>query len=95
MFLGLMGGIGCWICQSKNRPGYEGFIICALLGPIGLIIVLCLSRQSPDKAGRHWTDAAPAVLPPAGWYPHPAGGERYWSGSEWSLGVPPRLGGGK
>jgi hypothetical protein len=65
----LQGGIGCAICQMKNRSGVEGFLLGALLGPIGLIIVLCLPKQSPDDGGRrHWTDEVPST-PPPGWRP--------------------------
>jgi hypothetical protein len=78
----LQGGIGCFICQAKNRPGYEGFLLGALLGPIGLIIVLCLPKLAPPPVG----------APPAGWYPDPGqvAGERYWNGRAWSD-LPPRL----
>jgi len=79
--LGLQGGIGCAISQAKNRPGWEGFFLGALLGLIGIIIVLCLPRQAPRSA-----------LPAAGWYPDSGnpGGQRYWNGHRWAD-LPPRL----
>lgn len=75
----LCGGIACAINQSKNRSGGEGFLLGALLGIIGLIIVLCLPKL--PAAG-----ASSPALPPPGWYPDPAGPaqQRYWDGARWS-----------
>jgi uncharacterized membrane protein YeaQ/YmgE (transglycosylase-associated protein family) len=69
----LCGGIGCAIAQAKNRKGYEGFVIGAVLGVVGIVIVLCLPRLSRER--------------PAGWYADPAGVagvERFWDGCQWS-----------
>jgi hypothetical protein len=46
--LGLHGGIGCAIMRSKNRSGVGGFALGALLGLIGIIITLCLSKVEDD-----------------------------------------------
>jgi hypothetical protein len=74
---GLQGGIACAIAQAKHRSGKEGFWWGALLGPIGIIYVLCMAR------------GVPGVGPP-GWYPDPAGDpvERYWNGHEWAFSRP-------
>jgi hypothetical protein len=69
----LQGGIACAITQSKNRSGYTGFVTGALLGIIGIIIVLCLPK-------------IPARTGSPGWYPDPlgrCGSERYWDGRCW------------
>jgi hypothetical protein len=67
----LLGGVCCAINQAKNRSGRDGFFIGALLGPVGLIIVLCLPKLAK-------------VSTPAGWYALPGGVERYWDGQAWS-----------
>jgi predicted RNA-binding Zn-ribbon protein involved in translation (DUF1610 family) len=41
----LQGGLTHLICQSKNRP--NGFWLGFLLGPIGIIVAVCLSKL-PD-----------------------------------------------
>jgi hypothetical protein len=73
----LLGGVCCAINQAKNRSGRDGFFIGALLGPVGLIIVLCLPKESPRSV---WN------LPAAGWYPDPGNrvGQRYWNGHQWA-----------
>jgi peptidoglycan/LPS O-acetylase OafA/YrhL len=82
----LQGGIACAISQAKNRSGKEGFMWGALLGPIGIIVVLCQPKLAPPPEG----------APPAGsfgWYPDPRAplvGERYMERSAWSD-LPPRL----
>jgi Protein of unknown function (DUF2510) len=88
-FSALCGGIGCAINQAKNRSGREGFLLGALLGVIGVIIVLCLpklpSPELPHLGG--W----PAGLPPPGWYQNPADPDqhRWWDGVRWSDPPPP------
>ena len=71
----LQGGIACAISQAKNRPGREGFLLGFLLGPIGIIIVLCLPKMAASR----------------GWYQDPSdpGQQRYWDGVRWSD-LPPR-----
>jgi hypothetical protein len=71
--------IAAVIGHTKNRSIGESFLIGALLGLIGVIIVLLL----PNKA-------APGMAKP-GWYPDPAGtnSQRYRNGREWSD-LPPR-----
>jgi hypothetical protein len=63
----LCGGIGCAINKSKNRSGGEGFLLGALLGVIGIIIVLCLPKLPAPELPRAWP-----ALPPPGWYQDPA-----------------------
>ena len=82
----LCGGIGCAINQSKNRSGREGFALGALLGLIGIIIVLCLPKLPAAELPRAW----PALTPP-GWYQDPADPtqHRWWDGARWSDPPPP------
>ena len=72
---GLQGGIACAISQAKNRSGRDGFLMGALLGPIGIIIALCLPKEAPRSV---WE------LPPEGWYPEPGnpGGQPAGGGLE-------------
>jgi Protein of unknown function (DUF2510) len=76
------GAVSAAIGNSKNRGIGESFLWGALLGVIGVIVVLCLPRNL-------------AGAPKAGWYPDPAGsgGQRYWNGRQWSD-LPPRDVGG-
>jgi hypothetical protein len=78
------------IAHTKNRNVGEGFLWGALLGVIGVIIVLCLP---PPKSK---TPLPPGTPPPPGaakrgWYADPTGTgkQRYWNGKEWSD-LPPR-----
>jgi O-antigen/teichoic acid export membrane protein len=50
--LGLQGGIACAIAQAKNRDGFEWFVIGAVLGLIGIIVVLCLPKLPADAPPR-------------------------------------------
>jgi Protein of unknown function (DUF2510) len=82
--------IAAAIAHTKNRNVGEGFLWGALLGVIGVIIVLCLP---PPKSK---TLLPPGTPPPpgaakGGWYPDPAGTgqQRYWNGKKWSD-LPPR-----
>jgi hypothetical protein len=70
--------ISAAIGHAKNRNIGESFLWGALLGVIGVIVVLCLP-----------TNLAGAAKP--GWYPDPSGngGQRYWNGQQWSD-LPPR-----
>jgi Protein of unknown function (DUF2510) len=72
------GAVTAAIGHAKNRNVGESFLWGALLGVIGVIVVLCLSKN-------------PGAAPKPGWYPDPAdsGGQRYWNGGEWSD-LPPR-----
>ncbi len=40
----IFGIIGAWIATSKGRGGCFWFTLCAVLGPIGLIIAAVISR---------------------------------------------------
>jgi hypothetical protein len=77
------GGIACAIMQAKNQSGRDGFVLGALLGPIGIIIALCMPKLPAPELPRVW---APPVLPPPGWYQDPADPDqhRYWDGQRWS-----------
>jgi hypothetical protein len=53
-------------------------------------------RRRPEPGGEAGTygEARPPALPPAGWYPDPAGsaGERYWDGAAWTERTQPLAG---
>lgn len=72
------GAVSAAIGNTKNRSIGGSFLWGALLGLIGVIVVLCLPSNPVGGAK-------------AGWYPDPAGtgGERYWNGRQWSD-LPPR-----
>lgn len=72
------GAVSAAIGHAKNRGVGESFLWGALLGLIGVIVVLCLP-----------TNHAGAAKP--GWYADPAGtgSQRYWNGRQWSD-LPPR-----
>jgi len=40
----VFGLIGAWVATTKGRGGCRWFVICALLGPIGLLIAVVLPR---------------------------------------------------
>ena len=42
----LFGVIGAWIATTKGRSGCGWFIICSILGPIGLILAAVISKKS-------------------------------------------------
>jgi hypothetical protein len=42
----LCGILGAWIATTKGRSGCGWFLVCALLGPIGLIIAAVISKKS-------------------------------------------------
>lgn len=84
------------IAHVKNRNVGEGFLWGALLGGIGVIIVLCWSPKSKTSPSAQPAPLPPGTPPPPGaakrgWYPDPAGTglKRYWNGKEWSD-LPPR-----
>ncbi len=39
------GVIGAWIATSKGRGGCSWFALCAILGPIGVVIAAVVSRN--------------------------------------------------
>jgi hypothetical protein len=41
----LFGILGAWIATTKGRSGCGWFIICSLLGPIGLILAAVISKK--------------------------------------------------
>ncbi len=41
----LLGIIGAWIATSKGRSGCFWFVLCAMLGPIGLVIAAVIPRS--------------------------------------------------
>lgn len=43
----ICAGVGAAITSSKNRGAGEGLVIGGLLGILGVIITLCLSKQLP------------------------------------------------
>ena len=42
----LFGIFGAWIATTKGRSGCGWFILCSILGPIGLIIAAVISKKS-------------------------------------------------
>ena len=63
------------IAHLKNIPISVGLLLGALLGLLGLVIVVCLPSNRKRAPGG----------PPPGWYPNPAGtgASRYWNGQAW------------
>lgn len=50
LFLGipiwlLFGIIGAWIATTKGRSGCGWFLLCSILGPIGLILAAVISKK--------------------------------------------------
>jgi hypothetical protein len=41
----LCGILGAWIATSKGRGGCFWFLLCAVLGPFGLILAAVVSRK--------------------------------------------------
>jgi len=80
--------IAAAIAHTKNRDVGEGFLWGALLGVIGVIVVLCLP---PPKTGLPPGTPPPPGAAKRGWYPDPTGTgkQRYWTGKRWSD-LPPR-----
>jgi hypothetical protein len=55
---------------------------------VAMVVGLTTSaRRRPPRSG---PPRDPAL--PAGWYPHPDGGYRWWTGEEWAPRVPPPSG---
>jgi hypothetical protein len=40
----LFGILGAWIATTKGRSGCAWFLVCALLGPIGLLIAAIVPK---------------------------------------------------
>ena len=45
----LCGILGAWIATTKGRGGCAWFLLCSILGPIGLILAAVISKKS-DRA---------------------------------------------
>ncbi|AKT42636.1 hypothetical protein [Chondromyces crocatus] len=43
----LCGILGAWIATTKGRGGCFWFLLCAVLGPIGVIVAAVISRNEP------------------------------------------------
>jgi hypothetical protein len=41
----LFGILGAWIATTKGRGGCFWFVLCALLGPVGLVLAAVVSRK--------------------------------------------------
>jgi len=74
----VIGGVG----------GIFGFVIGIFLGFIGLALLIAglVRRLVRPSAARVGAVPAPALMPPAGWYPDPGrpGAQRYWDGTTWT-----------
>lgn len=70
----LCAAVAAAIGHMKNRNVGESFLWGAVLGALGVVIVLFLPKG-----------ATPGMAKP-GWYPDPMDDNRqkYWNGSEWS-----------
>lgn len=43
----VFGIIGAWIATSKGRGGCFWFGLCAILGPVGLVLAAIVSKREP------------------------------------------------
>jgi hypothetical protein len=41
----IFGVIGAWIATTKGRSGCGWFLLCAFLGPIGLVLAAVISKR--------------------------------------------------
>lgn len=41
----VMGVVGAWIATSKGRGGCFWFLLCAALGPIGIVLAAVVSKK--------------------------------------------------
>jgi hypothetical protein len=41
----LCGVLGAWIATSKGRGGCFWFVLCALLGPLGIVLAAIVSKH--------------------------------------------------
>ena len=46
---GTLSMLGAGIAQGKNRSGLAWFLVTALLGPIGIFLLVALSPKLPDR----------------------------------------------
>ena len=44
----ICGVIGAWIATSKNRGGCFWFLLCSVLGPLGIILAAVVSKARDD-----------------------------------------------
>jgi len=45
----ICGVIGAWIATTKGRGGCFWFVLCAVLGPLGLILAAVVSRNNDER----------------------------------------------
>jgi hypothetical protein len=43
----LCGILGAWIATTKGRGGCFWFLLCAVLGPLGVVVAAVVSRRDP------------------------------------------------
>ena len=67
----MQGAIACAINQAKNRDGFQGFVLGAVLGIIGIIIVLCLPKVSADAPQRGYRPPKMTCWEDGARYGHP------------------------
>jgi hypothetical protein len=54
LIIGLLvcGGFGAYVADSRGRPGIEGFVFSAVLGPIGVIVAGLLPEREKTSSKR-------------------------------------------
>lgn len=43
------GVLGAWIATTKGRGGCSWFLLCAVLGPLGVILAAVVGRRPPPR----------------------------------------------
>jgi hypothetical protein len=47
----LFGILGAWIATTKGRGGCSWFLLCSVLGPIGLVLAAVVSKRERRSDG--------------------------------------------
>lgn len=45
----ICGVLGAWIATTKGRGGCFWFLLCAVLGPLGLVLAAVVSKQERNE----------------------------------------------
>ncbi len=51
VFWGILALVGSYVSLAKHRPGIEGFLLTACLGPLGILIAALLPTVEAPKNG--------------------------------------------